>query len=216
MQPDRSTKLYLVRHGETTWNAQKLLMGRGYDSPLTERGVAQAREVAAQLVDIPFVALYSSTLGRSWKTAELLAESLQLNPIQPVPDLEERNYGPFGGKPWTEFRAAMEVWEPIRDQLPEADRWAARVHPDVESDADVMNRVIPALQTIAVNHHNQHVLVVAHGGVLRTLLRFLGNQNRSLTVPGAVTNGGIVVLDVSDDNLVVHSVDGLTTYHLSE
>lgn len=71
--------LYLVRHGETAWNREGRVQGH-LDSPLTGRGIAQARRAGATLADLlegePPVALAASPLGRTRQTVELMLEAL--------------------------------------------------------------------------------------------------------------------------------------------
>ena len=55
----RCATLYLVRHGETEWNTQDILQGH-LDSALTERGLAQARELVERFHDVVFAAIFSS------------------------------------------------------------------------------------------------------------------------------------------------------------
>ena len=62
------TTLLLARHGESDWNRARRWQGFA-DRPLTERGRAQAEELAARLVEIPLDAIYSSDLGRACETA---------------------------------------------------------------------------------------------------------------------------------------------------
>ena len=73
--------MFLVRHGETEWNLQRRYQGRS-DSPLTERGVAQARAIGRLLAGLPGIAsagIISSPIGRARSTAELVGEHLALS-----------------------------------------------------------------------------------------------------------------------------------------
>jgi len=85
--------LYIIRHGQTEWNQRCLLQGRS-DSPLDERGIAQARAASEKLTGIRFDAVYSSPLQRAVQTARLVVPSLE-----PVIDdrLIEMDYGPYEG-----------------------------------------------------------------------------------------------------------------------
>ena len=63
--------IYFVRHGETVWNTKGIMQGR-LDSELTEKGVLQAENLSEQFENIDFEAVYSSELGRAYKTANIL------------------------------------------------------------------------------------------------------------------------------------------------
>lgn len=96
---------YLVRHGETEWNAAGRYQG-AKDSPLTERGCQQAREIGRKLASIykggsPFLA-YVSPLGRAAQTAALIAESLPLD-IRFEPRLAEISAGAWDGLSMSEI-----------------------------------------------------------------------------------------------------------------
>lgn len=85
--------IYIIRHGQTELNSRRALQGRS-DHPLNENGIAQAREAAARLRDIPFSAVYTSPLIRARQTAQIIAPG-----IEPVVDrrLIEMDYGPYEG-----------------------------------------------------------------------------------------------------------------------
>ena len=90
-------KLYFVRHGETYLNKYKKMQGWS-DSPLTVAGEAIARETGERLKHIPFAAIYTSDLGRTIQTAQLiLSENLyaDANEIQPMKEFRETFFGSF-------------------------------------------------------------------------------------------------------------------------
>jgi len=67
----KKTQLHLVRHGETVWNQEHRMQGH-QDSPLSQKGVLQARQLAEHLQHINVAAIYSSSSGRAVSTAEIL------------------------------------------------------------------------------------------------------------------------------------------------
>jgi broad specificity phosphatase PhoE len=92
--------ILLVRHGETEWNLQRRFQGR-FDSPLTERGVAQADAIGRLVKSLPdaaFVRLVASPLGRALRTAEIIARHLDAGQ-EPVVDerLREISVGSWDG-----------------------------------------------------------------------------------------------------------------------
>ena len=88
-------RILLVRHGETVFNVERRWQGQS-DSPLTERGVAQARQLAAALQDEPLRAVYSSDLGRAMATASIVAETHRLDVVTD-PRLREIHVGEWTG-----------------------------------------------------------------------------------------------------------------------
>src|SRR5207248_10883393 len=79
-------RILLARHGETVFNVEGRWQGQS-DSPLTERGLAQARELARALADEPIAAVYSSDLGRAVDTA---AEVAKLHHLAVTTDARRR------------------------------------------------------------------------------------------------------------------------------
>jgi len=101
----RPTRLCVVRHGETDWNAGKRIQGH-IDIPLSVVGHAQARATGNALKDESFAAIYSSDLTRARQTAEAtahLAPHFAKVPLQALPELRERHYGVFEGLTYTEI-----------------------------------------------------------------------------------------------------------------
>src|SRR5262245_42096399 len=86
-------RIYLARHGETEWNAERRLQGRT-DVPLNSTGRQQAAKLAERLKGIRLDAIYCSTLNRSVETATIARNGLPLNKL---PGLNERNHGKFEG-----------------------------------------------------------------------------------------------------------------------
>lgn len=93
-------KLYLIRHGETELNARRVVQPAA--TPLSERGVAQARLLARRLAEESITHIVSSDLARASMTAEALAEATGA-PIELEPLLQERNFGSIRGTPYAEL-----------------------------------------------------------------------------------------------------------------
>ena len=133
--------IYLLRHGETIWNVERRLQGQR-DSPLTLRGIAQARAVAALLgkliKDPSDFTVVSSPLARTWQTAAIVCEGLGLAPaaIRFDDRLKEHDFGAWEGLLWQEVEQAFpDLWV-----AREADKWNHRV-PGGESYAKVAARI---------------------------------------------------------------------------
>jgi broad specificity phosphatase PhoE len=100
--------ILLIRHGETEWNLQRRFQGRS-DSPLTERGIAQAHAIGRflkTLSDIQSAALVASPLGRAKRTAEIISEHLPAAPEVRLDDrLSELSLGSWDGLTYSEIAA---------------------------------------------------------------------------------------------------------------
>ncbi|MBS0209393.1 MAG: histidine phosphatase family protein [Planctomycetes bacterium] len=155
--------LYLIRHGESAFNAEGRIQGQ-LDVPLSELGHQQARAVAAEFQGREIQALYASPLRRAYDTARPVAAALGL-PIVADERLRELNAGVFQGLLWSEiaerFPAAGQAW---RSQQPDY-----RI-PQGESRRDLMQRGSAALEAIRETGY-EAVVVVAHGGILTAAIK---------------------------------------------
>ncbi len=156
-------RLLVVRHGESTWNADGRWQGQA-DPPLSALGARQA-EAAAGGLDEPVAAIWTSDPARARRTAEIIAGRLGAGAPRLEPRLRERDVGEWSGL----TRAEIE------------DRWpgalaARRTPPGWESDARLAERVVAALHDIAWSADGTVALVVTHGGAIRTLERELGAE----------------------------------------
>ncbi len=149
-----------MRHGQSEWNADGRWQGQE-NPPLTALGRRQAHHSAAAVGAVD--ALYASPLDRAATTAMLISESIGVGPVVLVPGLMERHAGEWQGL--------------TRDQIEDAYPGyldAGRRPPGWEDDQHVEDRVMGALDEIADAHPDQHVLVVAHAGVIFAIERALG------------------------------------------
>jgi len=161
----KPTQLLIVRHGETLWNIQKRIQGQ-QDSELTETGIAQAHALVERFREDSFSALYSSDLGRAYRTAEIVAAETG-HMIHPDPRLRERHFGIFHGLTWEE---AERVYPEERAAyLTDGPDY---VIPEGESARECMHRSVAGLEEIARRHPGETVLIVTHGGVLSGLFRY--------------------------------------------
>jgi 2,3-bisphosphoglycerate-dependent phosphoglycerate mutase len=147
------TTILLARHGETDWNRDGRFQGWA-DPPLNDTGCAQARALAQQLADDPFHAVYSSDLRRAHETARIVAEPHGV-PVVVDRDLREIDVGSWSGL----TRAEIEK------------RFPGAEHHDGETREQHLARVLSAVERIACAHAGERILVVSHGGSLRTLRR---------------------------------------------
>lgn len=157
------TLIYLLRHGETTWNIERRYQG-ALDSPLSAEGRDQSLRLREALRSVPVRAVYSSPLERALTTAEVIAQGFAL-PVIAVPDLAEIRVGEWEG---------LLVGE-IEARYPEAaHHWYNTPHlariPGGETIEELRARAVRATETIRRRHNGEHVMVVAHGGVNKTIL----------------------------------------------
>ena len=162
--PDEAT-LVLVRHGETEWNLQRRIQGYHADSPLTSNGHAQAKALAERFAREGIDLLFASDTGRTRLTAHAIAQATGVAMIHD-PALRERSYGVFEGRTFAEIqRDHPEDYERIHARDP---HYAA---PGGENAFQFDERIMGALQRIALQCAGKRAAVVTHQGVLGVLYR---------------------------------------------
>ena len=165
-----ATHLFLVRHGETDFNRQGIVQGRGVDTPLNQTGHAQAASLAKRFRDEqPIDAIVSSPLLRALQTAECVAQLVGIDQVSTDPNLEEMSWGVFEGQPLSEIQAAAFEEMKVRWHRGEHDYRVERG----ESLREVQTRGVHAVDRILAAHAGQTVLIVCHGRFLRILLASL-------------------------------------------
>ena len=174
------TRLLLVRHGESEWNAVGRWQGWA-DPPLSELGRRQAAvaDRAVGAVD----AVVSSDLQRAHQTASIIAGELGIGPVVVDAGLRERAAGE-----WTGLTRAQieEGWPGFL---------ASGERPDgYEHDESILERALPAL--VALEAAGEAVLVVTHGGLIGAVDRHLGETH------ARTPNLGGRIVDVVDGRLV--------------
>ena len=129
------TRLLLIRHGRSTWNADKRIQGQA-DPPLDEVGREQARRLAERLRGDPPVALYTSPLQRARETAEIVGQALDV-PVVPDGRLKEYDVGAITGL----------TWEQVVEQHPDVAHACASGAPDcVNRRLAALRRRVPVIQ----------------------------------------------------------------------
>jgi probable phosphoglycerate mutase len=179
-----TTRICLVRHGETEWNADRRIQGQ-IDIALNQTGLDQAVAAGSWLRNAGIVALYSSDLRRAWVTAQAIGAALGLAPVA-VPEMRERRYGIFEGLTYDE----------ARERYPEGYAAFARRDADYsfdggESLTQMAARVTGKLEEIAAAHPRQNVAVVLHGGVLDIVNHFVRGNPLEMPRDFLIPNAGI-------------------------
>ena len=178
--------LCLARHGETTWNRERVFQGQ-LDVPLNDLGREQAHALAEQAAQEGLRALVSSPLGRARETAEIVGERIGLEPS--VDDrLKEIDVGDW------ERRAKEDV------ERDEPEQWAAFLaggagwrFPGGESLQEQQDRVVEALVDIT-QRGVLPALLVCHRGVIRCALAHTHKRGLDTYHEWRVPNGELIRL----------------------
>lgn len=168
-----SNDVIFIRHGETEWNVQNRTQGH-LNSPLTGKGILQAKEAAEKLAICKFDIIVSSHLGRAFETAKIIAERLNIPEIVTDDCLSERNLGILQGN----------IAEESKVKFPYLfDRNGILIHsadiPNGESLQDFLNRVGKGIKNLKNISQKKNILVVTHDGVLNAMVSHLKGINFS-------------------------------------
>lgn len=194
-----ATRVLLVRHGQSEWNAAGRWQGQA-DPPLSDLGREQARLAAAAVGAID--AIFASDLQRASETALIISEATGVGPVVLEPGLRERDAGEWSGLTRAEIDERYPGW-----LTPLADRHAAfqpkrvptgdgeRRPPGWEADDALLERALGALARIHDAVGDGDVLAVTHGGLIYTVEHHLGGDVHRLA------NGGGRYLTIDAERL---------------
>lgn len=161
-----TTRLLLVRHGETTLGAEDRFAG-STDAPLSPHGCEQAGHLATRLADDSIAAAYCSPLQRATDTATIVARPHGVTPV-PRPELSEITHGHWEGL----RRSEVEARYPEEYAAWESDPFTCAPSGG-ESGLQVMARALPVIREIVAAHPGRTILVVSHKATIRLVVASL-------------------------------------------
>ncbi|AUY24138.1 2,3-diphosphoglycerate-dependent phosphoglycerate mutase GpmB [Mixta calida] len=156
-------QVYLVRHGETVWNAARRIQGQS-DSALTEKGEQQARQVGERAKSLGITHVIGSDLGRTRRTAEIIADACGCS-VTLDARLRELNMGVLEQRPIDSLSEEEEGW---RRSL--VNGTANGRIPEGESMAELAARMQQALNACLALPAGSRPLLVSHGIALGVLI----------------------------------------------
>jgi len=196
-------RILLARHGETLFNVEGRWQGQS-DSPLSARGLAQARELGRALNAEAIAAVYSSDLGRAMQTAHEVATLHGLT-VRPEVRLREIDTGGFTHKNWAEIDAEYPGQREIWSKTPASFRM-----PGGEPLLEAQTRALAFIAETMPRHADQTIVIISHGGIGQAILvNAMGRTVDDLWLTERVDNCQISRLEWTPD-------DGLKLVELSD
>jgi broad specificity phosphatase PhoE len=176
-------KVFLVRHGETEYNAKGILQGYS-PVPLSARGRQQAALVAERLAPLRPHVLYSSDIRRAEETADIIGQRLGL-PVQRCEGLREWYVGNWTGKPAEAYWAHLEALgaHPVT-YVPEGG----------ESQVQTQARVVAQMQEFTRHHAGETIVGVSHGKAIDLLVRHILGLDVMQEPPYRIANTSVNIL----------------------
>ncbi len=197
-----NSKLILVRHGQSEWNAKNLFTG-WKDPKLTDLGIQEARKAGDLLENrnLKFDLMFTSELFRAQETGRLILEQMNHADIEVIKDqsLNERNYGDLAGLNKDEAREKwgeeqVHIWRRSFDIPP----------PGGESLKNTAERVLPyfELEIMPKVKEGLNILVAAHGNSLRALVMELEKISSEEIVQLEIATGDPLTYEYSNGEFV--------------
>ncbi len=181
-------RIYLVRHGETAWNAQLKFQGHA-DIALSAKGLVQAEKLSRRLAKCEIAAVYASDLIRAWEMARILARPHHLNVI-PCIAFREINFGLWEGltveEIKKEYQELLRQWwrGPLETRVPQG-----------ETLNEVVNRVNKLVKEIIDKHATQQIIIVSHGGPIRAIVGAVLGMDLNQYWRLRLDNGCLTIID---------------------
>ena len=174
-------KLYIVRHGQTEWNVLEKFQGQ-LNSPLTPEGIEKVKETANELKNIKFKAGYTSQMGRTIATAEMILEnnkyeqektSDQKLKLQKLPELNEIHFGEWQGLTFKE--TFVKYPKEAHNYFYDVKNYNAK-NIKGEELKDGLERFLKGLEKIREEQKSGNILIVTHGTVLELFFNYIQNR----------------------------------------
>ena len=197
-----NSKLVLVRHGQSEWNAKNLFTG-WKDPKLTDLGIQEAIKAGDLLEtrNLKFDLMFTSDLFRAQETGRLILEQMNQTDIQVIEDqsLNERNYGDLAGLNKDEAREKwgeeqVHIWRRSFDVPP----------PGGESLKNTAERVLPyfEIEIMPKVKEGLNILIAAHGNSLRALVMELEKISSEEIVKLEIATGDPLTYEYSNGDFV--------------
>ncbi|MCT4585420.1 MAG: histidine phosphatase family protein [Peptostreptococcaceae bacterium] len=157
-------KFFIVRHGQTYWNKEHRSQGHK-NSNLTDDGINQAIALGERLKAIDFDYIYSSDLGRTIETTNLILKDFSKKEYKKCQSLREICLGKWEGMTIDEIKKnykdqhAYWVKTPLKTEVE-----------GMENLSDARNRIAKKIKTLNEKHDNKTFLIISHGMIIKLLL----------------------------------------------
>lgn len=209
MHKPATSQIWLIRHGESEANVQRIYANTGRSFPLTQKGIEQVKALADRLSAFNIREVYTSPLLRAVQTAEELCQSRTIQ-IQTATELVEYHMGMYEGTSSIPGTAgALSDAETKRGWF-ERNDFDAR-SPGGESLRDMKDRFLPFIMKVAKDHLGLPgiVLVVTHGGLLTAMLPFVfENLDPNFVRARSIGHLSVIKGELRSDKLVCVEYDG--------
>lgn len=199
-------KIYLMRHGESHYNAKKIVQGH-IDTELTEKGVLQAKYAGEFLKDKNIGKIISSDLKRAFQTAITVSEILNV-PVEVDKRIREMHFGSWEGMSYDYiYKNHLEYFykwlsNPVKHPLPKQE--------DINHFTDRLHSFLTDIK----NKKEENILVVGHGGSVQGLICIAMELGMENLWKFKHNNTGISLIEATKEMLNVRFIN--MSYHLEK
>lgn len=193
-------KIYFIRHGETVWNTLKIFQGSS-NSPLTEKGREQAKKLGEKLKNTEFTNFYSSPMGRTIETSQLIIGDRNIK-IEFIEEFKEISVGRMEGVPREKFEKDFpEQYHNFFFNPKDYDPTSF----DGETYPHLLERVQIGLNKIIQNHKKDDIVaVVSHGVTLKAIFKIIKNMSfEELGEDPVPKNTSLSIVDYTDGKYTI-------------
>lgn len=178
---NKELKLYIVRHGQTEWNVLEKFQGQ-LNSPLTERGIEKVGKIGKELENVKFEAVYTSELGRTIGTAEIILEKNNFEKkkniekrlkLKKLPELNEIYFGEWQGMDFKEI--FLKYPKEAHSYFYDVKNYTAK-NIKGEELKDGLGRFLKGIEKIRTKYKSGNILIITHGTVLELFLNHIQNK----------------------------------------
>ena len=210
---NRELKLYIMRHGETEWNMLEKFQGQ-LNSALTERGIEKIVKTGKELENVKFKAVYTSELGRTIDTAEIILENNNFEKkkdvekrlkLEKLSELNEIYFGEWQGMDFKEIflkypKEAHNYFYDVKNYCAENVKG--------EELKDGLERFLSGLKKIVNDNEKGNILIVTHGTVLELFFNYIENKEADdLDERKLIGNGEYRVFSFKNGKYVMETLE---------
>lgn len=204
-------EIYFVRHGQTVWNLEKRFQGLG-DSPLTEKGIEQAKLLGKKLEKVKFDKFFSSPLKRAMDTAKYIRGNREIE-IETLDKFVEISMGQMEGIKQDDFK------EKYPEQMDNFFNNPIKYDPSAyggENFFEVKKRVDEGLKELIKKYSNlDRILIVSHGATLKVLFNYISKNDFSTLKDEEIPkNTSYTIIKYNGNNFKI--IDFSNISHLKE
>jgi len=184
-------KLILLRHGETEKNIGNIQHGRDDPEKLNLKGRAQIEATADYLQSYyqPNL-LFTSTESRAIESGQIISDKLKMD-VKQIGGLEERDWGEFAGKPWSEIKPILESMD--------LEKRYTYIPPEGESWKQSEDRLVKSVKKLINAYFDQTIVVISHGGAIRILMPFLLGLPKEETFKHNPDNASLTIFEIDSN-----------------